>query len=159
MRALMIYLFDNVPLGPLAPWVLGLILGRRPVAASVYGPFLVVKCRMVTTYSDAYWKGSGYCEDQRMVQQLVLLEARRFLWWRWWHKTVLDEEEVPSAVWISEGAFGENTTGWRSKFADVVDAQKKCVRDIECEVAMKRLDDLLDLPRGSKPMPAPDYLI
>jgi hypothetical protein len=26
----LLWLFDNVPLGPLAPWVLGLALGRWP---------------------------------------------------------------------------------------------------------------------------------
>lgn len=30
MRGFLFWLVDNVPLGPLAPWVLGLAFGRAP---------------------------------------------------------------------------------------------------------------------------------
>lgn len=28
----------------------------------------------------------------------------------------IDSEEVPNHVWISKGAFGDERTGWKSKF-------------------------------------------
>lgn len=30
MRGFLFWIFNNVPLGPLAPWVFGLAIGRRP---------------------------------------------------------------------------------------------------------------------------------
>jgi hypothetical protein len=68
-----------------------------------------------TAYSDRNPPGSGYCEDQKLVQRLIRRTPRIFLWWRYWSEEVIDEEEVPSHAWISEGALG--WSDWVSKFA------------------------------------------
>jgi hypothetical protein len=83
-------------------------------------PELVVKSFFRTEYSHKNYPGSGYCEDQQRVQQLVRRTWHRFLWWTYSTDEVIDEEIVPSHVWIGLGALGFDSSNWRSKFAQYI---------------------------------------
>lgn len=83
-------------------------------------PKIFVRAFMNTTYSPQNYKGSGYCEEQQMVQQLVRRTWHRFLFWIYSSDKVIDEEIVPSHVWIGLGALGYDSSHWRSKFAEYI---------------------------------------
>ena len=83
-------------------------------------PQMLVKSFMRTTYSPRNWKGSGYCDEQQRIQQLVRRTWHRFLFWTFKHDEVIDEEIVPPHVWIGLGALGFDSSNWRSKFAEYI---------------------------------------
>ena len=70
-----------------------------------------------TYYDKNNPKGSGYCAKQRRVQKLI--KSYKFLNFTYF-KNVLDEEEVPSHVWIALGSLGYDSSGWKSKFKEYI---------------------------------------
>jgi len=83
-------------------------------------PEIVVKGFWVTQFSHKNYKGSGYCEDQKLEQRLIRRTPHKFLWWTFWSEEVLDTEIVPSYVWIGLGALGFDSSGWKSKFKEFI---------------------------------------
>ena len=80
-----------------------------------------VKSFYRTRYSDRNNPSSGYCEDQMLVQQLVRQRTYRlFGFIPFKTELVLEEEIVPSHVWIGIGAFGFDSSEWRSQFKDYI---------------------------------------
>jgi hypothetical protein len=82
---------------------------------------LYVKSFFETQYSERCPKSSGYCEDQYRKQQLIRLRKHRLLGFiTFTNETILDEEVVPSHVWISLGALGFDSSDWKSKFKELI---------------------------------------
>ena len=79
-----------------------------------------VKSFLRTKYSDKNHPGSGYCEDQYRVQQLIRKIPRKFLFWKYWKEEIMDEEIVPSYVWIGLGTLGFDSSNWKSKFSKYI---------------------------------------
>jgi len=70
-----------------------------------------------TTVQRVFWtrwgrEGYGYCKDQGQYYSKI----KR---WKWRGVTIwkreIDREEIPSHVWISWGALGFDSSGWKSR--------------------------------------------
>jgi hypothetical protein len=73
----------------------------------------VVRRRM-ELHSTRFPRGSGYCEDQwdeQVLMKIVKFRGRTIL------KISVDSEVIPGHVVISMGAFGSDSSGWKSKFS------------------------------------------
>lgn len=83
----------------------------------------VVRGEWHTEYSARNPRGSGYCEDQKLIQKLIKRTKKKFLFWTYWHEEVIDSEVVPSFAWIEIGTLG--SSDWKSKFAPFDDNGRK----------------------------------
>ena len=82
---------------------------------------LTVKSFYRTRYSDKNHPGSGYCEDQFLVQQLVRQRTHRLLGFiPLKTELILEEEIVPPHVWIGIGALGYDSSEWKSAFKEYI---------------------------------------
>lgn len=68
------------------------------------------------------WKKGGEFQEER-VQYLQVKVTRRFtlfgLLEKHYWKT-LDSEIVPQHVWLQKSVFGDELTGWKHKFSNII---------------------------------------
>lgn len=66
------------------------------------------------------WESSLGDKEEERYQALEIKINKSYLFglikYSYWKE--LDREKVPKNVWISKGAFGDESTGWKSKFKD-----------------------------------------
>jgi len=72
------------------------------------------------------WISNGEWNEER-IQYLEQKVTRKFTFFGLFPKSywkIIDSEKVPSFVWLQAAIFGDQQTGWRSKFSQYMTKNK-----------------------------------